>query len=330
MMFAIITPALITGSTADRWKFGAFVTFITVWSVLVYAPVAHWVFSPAGWLFKRGAEDFAGGTVVHANAGAAALAVAIVLGKRRGWPGTNMRPHNVPFVLLGAGLLWFGWFGFNAGSELAADTRSAFAFVNTNTATAAAMLAWLGVEKLRDGKATTLGAASGAVAGLVAITPACGFVSPMGSIAIGLIAGGACALATAIKGKVRIDDSLDVGAVHLVGGVLGALLIGWFGTKDTGGVDGVFYGGGFSLLGKQAEAVVVVVAYSFVVSFVLAKVIDWIMGMRISEADEIQGMDSTQHGETGYEFGAGLGSLSGTSGHAMTGTQSASRQEVNA
>jgi len=215
MMFAIITPALITGSTADRWKFGAFVTFITVWSVLVYAPVAHWVFSPAGWLFKRGAEDFAGGTVVHANAGAAALAVAIVLGKRRGWPGTNMRPHNVPFVLLGAGLLWFGWFGFNAGSELAADTRSGFAFINTNTATAAAMLAWLGVERLRDGKATTLGAASGAVAGLVAITPACGFVSPMGSIAIGLIAGGACALATAIKGKVRIDDSLDVGAVHL-------------------------------------------------------------------------------------------------------------------
>jgi Amt family ammonium transporter len=329
LMFAIITPALITGATADRWKFGAFVVFITVWATVVYAPVAHWVFSPAGWLFKRGAEDFAGGTVVHANAGAAALAVAIVLGKRKGWPGGNFRPHNLPFVLLGAGLLWFGWFGFNAGSELGADTRAGLAFINTNTATAAAMLAWLGVEKLRDGKATTLGAASGAVAGLVVITPACGFVNPIGSIALGLIGGGACALATSIKGKVRIDDALDVGAVHLVGGVLGALLIGWFGTHTAGGTsaDGVFYGGGFHLLKEQAIAVVAVVAYAFVASFIIAKVIDLIMGMRISEEDEDAGMDTTLHGESGYEFGAGLGS--GTYRPQMTST-TGPRQEVSA
>jgi ammonium transporter, Amt family len=329
LMFAIITPALITGSTADRWKFGAFVVFITIWATVVYAPVAHWVFSPAGWLFKRGAEDFAGGTVVHANAGAAAIAVAIVLGKRKGWPGGNFRPHNLPFVLLGAGLLWFGWFGFNAGSELGADTRAALAFVNTNTATAAAMLAWLGVEKLRDGKATTLGAASGAVAGLVVITPACGYVNVIGSIALGLIGGGACALATAIKGKVRIDDSLDVGAVHLLGGVLGALLIGWFGTHTAGGtaVDGVFYGGGFHLLKEQALAVVAVVIYSFVASFIIAKVVDLVMGMRISEQDEDEGMDTTLHGESGYEFGTGLGS--GTYRPQMT-SPTGPRQEVNA
>jgi Amt family ammonium transporter len=333
LMFAIITPALITGATADRWKFGAFVVFITIWATVVYAPVAHWVFSPTGWLFKRGAEDFAGGTVVHANAGAAALAVALVLGRRKGWPGLNFRPHNVPFVLLGAGLLWFGWFGFNAGSELGADTRASLAFINTNTATAAALLAWIGVEKLRDGKATTLGAASGAVAGLVAITPACGYVQPMGSIAIGLIAGGACALATSIKGKVRIDDSLDVGAVHLVGGVLGALLIGWFGSKGAGGtsVDGVFYGGGFHLLKEQALAVVVVVAYSFVVSLILAFIIDKVMGMRLTEDEEAEGMDTVLHGESAYEFGTGLGSLTGAGQRPLvTETSAAQRQEVKA
>ena len=226
LMFAIITPALITGATADRWRFGPFVLFIALWATLVYAPVAHWVFSPTGWLFARGAEDFAGGTVVHANAGAAALAIALVLGRRRGYPGGDFRPHNVPYVLLGAGLLWFGWFGFNAGSALGANNVAATAFVNTNTATAAAILGWLLVEKLRDGKATTLGAASGAIAGLVVITPACGFVSPLGAICLGLIGGAACALATGLKRKIGIDDALDVGAVHLVGGVLGALLIG--------------------------------------------------------------------------------------------------------
>jgi Amt family ammonium transporter len=326
LMFAIITPALITGATADRWKFSAFIVFITLWSILVYAPVAHWVFSPTGWLFKRGAEDFAGGTVVHANAGAAAIAVALVLGKRRGWPGGNFRPHNVPFVLLGAGLLWFGWFGFNAGSELGVDNRAAFAFVNTNTATAAALLAWLVVEKLRDGHATTLGAASGAVAGLVAITPACGFVTPIGSIFIGLIAGAVCALATSLKGKVGIDDALDVGAVHLIGGVLGALLIGFWGTKDVGGLDGIFYGGGVKLLGKQALAVVVVVAYSFVVSWILGFIIDKAMGMRISEDEELEGMDAVLHGETAYDWGSGLGSRIGT----QPSEPALTREEANA
>jgi ammonium transporter, Amt family len=324
LMFAVITPALITGSTADRWKFGGFVVFITIWTVVVYSPVAHWVFSPDGWLFKRGAEDFAGGTVVHANAGAAGIAVALVLGKRRGWPGGNFRPHNVPFVLLGAGLLWFGWFGFNAGSALSAGKLSGIAFVNTNTATAAALLGWLIVERLRDGKATTLGAASGAVAGLVAITPACGYVSPMGSIFIGLIAGAVCALATAIKGKVGIDDSLDVGAVHLVGGILGALLIGFFGTTDTGGADGVFYGGGFTLLGKQALAVVVVVVYSFVVSYILATLVNLVFKMKMTDEEQLEGMDTVLHGETAYEYvslGSGLSSVS---------SAESSREEANA
>ncbi|WP_322751393.1 MULTISPECIES: ammonium transporter [unclassified Frankia] len=325
LMFAIITPALITGATADRWKFGAFAVFIAIWSLVVYSPVAHWVFSPEGWLFKKGAEDFAGGTVVHANAGAAAIAVALVLGRRKGWPGTSFRPHNLPFVLLGTGLLWFGWFGFNAGSELAADTRSGFAFVNTNTATAAAMLGWLLVERIRDGKATTLGAASGAVAGLVAITPACGFVSPAGSIFIGLLAGAVCALATAIKGKVGIDDALDVGAVHLVGGALGALLIGFFGTSDVApgfSADGIFYGGGASLLGKQALAVVSVVAYSFVVTFIIAFVIDKIYKMRLSPDEEQEGMDFVLHGETAYEFvSLGGGSASFASSTTTTTTE---------
>lgn len=328
LMFAIITPALITGSSADRMKFGAFVTFITVWSIVVYAPVAHWVFSPTGWLFKRGALDFAGGTVVHANAGAAGIALAIVLGRRRGWPGGNFRPHNVPFVLLGAALLWFGWFGFNAGSALSAGNLAAYAFINTNTATAAALIAWIGVERLRDGKATTLGAASGAVAGLVAITPACGFVSPLGSIAIGLIAGGACALATAIKGRVGIDDALDVGAVHLVGGALGALLIGFFGTTDTNsaGKDGIFYGGSAGLLGEQALAVVTVVAYSFVITFILGSVIKAVWKVRVSEDEEIEGLDTTQHGETAYEFI----SLNGAGGTTPASRTTEVRQEANA
>ena len=304
LMFAVITPALITGSTADRWKFGAFVPFIALWSILVYSPVAHWVFSPEGWLFKRGALDFAGGTVVHINAGIAGLALAIVLGKRRGWPTDRMRPHNVPFVLLGAGLLWFGWFGFNAGSALGANQLAGYAFVNTNTATAAALLAWIGVEKLRDGKATTLGAASGAVAGLVAITPCAGFVSPLGSIAVGLLAGGACALAVAVKGKVKIDDSLDVVAVHLVGGIVGSLCVGLFATTDTNalGADGVFYGGGFSLLGKQALAVVCVIAYSGIVTAIIALAVNLVVKMRVPADVEQDGLDLALHGETAYEF----------------------------
>jgi len=304
LMFAIITPALITGGSADRMRFGGFAVFITLWSVLVYAPVAHWVFSPTGWLFKRGAEDFAGGTVVHANSGAAAIALALVLGRRRGWPSSQFRPHNVPFVLLGAALLWFGWFGFNSGSALSAGKLAGFAFMNTNTATACAMLGWILVERLRDGQATTLGAASGAVAGLVAITPACGFVSPLGSVVIGFIAGTACAQATAIKGKVGIDDALDVGAVHLVGGSLGALLIGFFGTVDTGGKDGIFYGGDAHLLTEQALAVVSVVGYSFLVSLIIGFGVKAVWRLRLSSDEEMIGMDLVLHGENAYDFSA--------------------------
>jgi Amt family ammonium transporter len=306
LMFAIITPALIVGSTADRWKFGAFVTFVTVWAVVDYAVVAHWVFDPYGWLFKLGAEDFAGGTVVHANAGAAGLAMCLVLGKRKGWPKEQMRPHNVPFVLLGAGLLWFGWFGFNAGSALTAS-GAAIPFLTTNTATAAAMLGWLAVERLRDGHATTLGAASGAVAGLVAITPACAFVSPVGSIVIGLIAGAVCASATPLKFKLGFDDSLDVVAVHLLGGITGALLIGFLGNSVYGGADGLFYGGGGKLLLHQFVAVVCVVSYSFVVSFALGKLISLLFKDKTSAMtaeDQDAGMDLVLHGETAYEMGS--------------------------
>ena len=304
LMFAVITPALITGSTADRWKFGAFVPFIVLWSIFVYGPVAHWVFSPEGWLFKKGALDFAGGTVVHIDAGIAGVVLALFLGRRKGWPKEQMRPHNVPFVLLGAALLWFGWFGFNAGSALAANNLASYAFVNTNTATAAALAGWLIVEKLRDGKATTLGAASGAVAGLVAITPCAGFISPLGSIVVGLLAGAVCALAVAIKGRVRIDDSLDVGAVHLVGGIIGSLCVGLFSTLDTNslGADGLFYGGGFGLLGKQALAVISVIAYSGTVTLIIAFLINLVIKFRVTEEVEADGLDVSLHGETAYEF----------------------------
>jgi ammonium transporter, Amt family len=328
LMFAVITPALITGATADRWKFGPFVVFVLIWGIVIYAPIAHWVFSPTGWLFKRGAEDFAGGTVVHANAGAAAMAVAIVLGKRRGWPRDNFRPHNVPFVLLGAALLWFGWFGFNAGSALGANTSAGYAFVNTNTATAAALLGWLVVEKLRDGHPTTLGAASGAVAGLVAITPAAGFVTPMGSILLGVLAGAICCLCTTLKFKFGLDDSLDVGAVHLVGGVLGALLIGFLGSKSIAGANGLFYGGGFSLLGKQALAVASTVAYSFIGTLIIAWVMNKIWKMKMTDEQQLEGMDTVLHNETAYDWGGltGGGSLTGSS----TSSISIPREEVDA
>ena len=285
---------------------------VAVWSVLVYAPIAHWVWSANGWLFSLGAEDFAGGTVVHANAGAAGLALALVLGKRKGWRKDPMRPHNLPFVLLGAGLLWFGWFGFNAGSALAANDTAAVAFTTTNTATAAAMIGWLITEKFRDGHPTTLGAASGAVAGLVAITPACGFVTPLGSILLGLIAGAVCCLATGIKFRFGFDDALDVVGVHLVGGVLGALLIGFLGAAATGiGSDGLFYGGGFTQMGKQCAAVGASVDYSFVVTYIIAKVVGLLMGgLRVSEDIESEGLDVNLHAESAYDFSpVGGGSL---------------------
>jgi Amt family ammonium transporter len=326
--FAVITPALITGSTADRWKFGSFVVFVAIWSTVVYDPIAHWVFAPTGWLFKRGAEDFAGGTVVHANAGAAGLAMCIVLGKRIGWPQQAMKPHNIPYVMLGAGLLWFGWFGFNSGSALAANTSAGFAWVNTNTATAAALLAWIGVEKLRDGHATALGAASGAVAGLVAITPAAGYVSPSGSIILGLIAGGLCCLCTVIKTKLNFDDSLDVVAVHLIGGIVGALLIGFLGDKAIGGANGVFYGGGGSLLGKQFIGVASTVSYSFVMTLIIGYVINLFIKNRIPKEQELVGMDISLHGEVAYDDGSQSGTLVTGTGHAAVPDASSTKAGV--
>jgi Amt family ammonium transporter len=304
LMFAIITPALITGAIADRMRFSAWVWFVALWAILVYAPIAHWVFSPAGWLFKRGALDFAGGTVVHINAGIAALAAVFVLGRRRGWPTHPMPPHALPFTLIGAGILWFGWFGFNAGSALAGSGLAAQALVNTHMAAAAAMLSWLAVERLTSGHPTTLGAASGLVAGLVAITPCAGFVGGMAPIYIGLIAGGVCALAVSLKFKFGYDDSLDVVGVHLVGGLAGSLLLGFFADKaiNPAGADGVFLGGGFSLFKEQVIAVVATMGWSFAVTlaivFVLSKVLP--NGIRVSEDDEDTGLDLSQHSETGY------------------------------
>jgi len=304
LMFAIITPALITGAIADRMRFSAWVWFIGLWAILVYAPIAHWVFSPAGWLFKRGALDFAGGTVVHINAGIAALAAVFVLGRRRGRPGRPMPPHALPFTLIGAGILWFGWFGFNAGSALKADGIAAQALVNTHLAAAAAMLGWLGVERLRTGHATTLGAASGLVAGLVAITPCAGFVGGMAPISIGLIAGGVCALAVSLKFKFGYDDSLDVVGVHLVGGLVGSLLLGFFADAaiNPAGADGVFLGGGFGLFGEQVLAVVATIVWSFAVTFGIVFVLSKVLpgGIRVSAEDEDTGLDLSQHSETGY------------------------------
>ena len=303
MMFAVITPALITGATADRLKFSAYAVLIGVWSVLVYPFVAHWVFSPNGWLFKRGALDFAGGAVVHINAGAAALAVIIVLGSRRGWGTEPMPPHNLPFTILGTGILWFGWIGFNAGSALAANGVAAQAVVNTHLAAAAGMLGWLVVERIITGHATTLGAASGAVAGLVAITPCAGFVGGMSGVYIGAIAGVVCYLALKVKNILRVDDSLDVIAVHLVGGLLGALLLGLFAdvSINATGADGLFFGGGVSLLGKQALACGVAFAFSFTVTYVVAQLLDKTIGLRVSSDDELVGLDQSQHAEVAYQ-----------------------------
>ncbi|WP_326636711.1 ammonium transporter [Streptosporangium sp. NBC_01755] len=304
LTFAIITVALISGAIADRAKFGAWVLFTIVWATIVYFPVAHWVWGN-GWLFSLGIEDFAGGTVVHINAGAAALALALVLGKRAGWRKEPMRPHNLTLVLLGAGLLWFGWFGFNAGSELAVDGTAGLAFMNTQIATAAAAGAWLVVEKIRDGHATSLGVASGAVAGLVAVTPACGFVDPWAALILGLVAGAACAYAVGLKYKFGYDDSLDVVGVHLVGGVIGAVSLGFIAAypfleqQSTG----LLYGGGIKQLGLQILGPVAVGAYSFIITWIIAKIIDKTMGFRIGAEEEIAGVDITSHAETGYDLG---------------------------
>jgi Amt family ammonium transporter len=302
MTFAIITPALITGATADRLKFSAYAVFIGIWLVLVYGPVAHWVFA-GGWLAERGALDFAGGAVVHINAGAAALALVLILGPRKGYPDTPMLPHNLPMTVIGTGILWFGWTGFNAGSALAADGIAASALMNTFLAASAAMLGWLVIERLKSGHATTLGAASGAVAGLVAITPCAGFVGGMAPVYIGAIAGVVCYLGLSIKRIFKFDDSLDVVAVHLVGGLVGSILLGFFADSVINPAvvnEGVFLGGGVSLLGDQILASVSVLVYSFVVSFILGKVIHATMGLRVTPDQEEQGLDITQHAETAY------------------------------
>jgi Amt family ammonium transporter len=303
MMFAVITPALITGATADRLKFSAYAVLIGVWGVVVYPTVAHWVFSPNGWLFKRGALDFAGGAVIHVNAGVAALAVILVLGNRKGWPREAMPPHNLPFTVLGTGILWFGWFGFNAGSALGANGLAAQALVNTHLAAAAAMCGWLIVEKLRAGHATTLGAASGAVAGLVAITPCAGFVGGFAPVIIGLIAGVVCYLALSLKTKFGFDDSLDVIAVHLVGGILGAILLGFFADTKVNslGFDGIFFGGGADLLIDQLVALGATIVFSFVVTWIIAKAIDATIGLRVNTEDEQVGLDQSQHAESAYQ-----------------------------
>jgi Amt family ammonium transporter len=317
-VFAIITVALISGAIADRAKFGAWMVFAGVWATIVYFPVAHWVFDftltdddgtvthVGGWIANNlAALDFAGGTAVHINAGAAGLALALVLGKRKGFGKDLMRPHNLPLVMIGAGLLWFGWFGFNAGSAVAANNTAAVAWVNTLVATGAAALAWLLVEKIRDGHSTSLGGASGVVAGLVAITPACGSVSPLGSIAIGAIAGVLCALAVGLKYRFGYDDSLDVVGVHLVGGLVGTILIGLFADPDSpAGVAGLLYGGGVDQLWRQTVGAVAVLAFSFVLTLVIGFAIQKTMGFRIPEEDEVAGIDSYAHAESGYDFGS--------------------------
>jgi ammonium transporter, Amt family len=338
-MFAIITVALIAGAIADRARFGAWMVFVALWATLVYFPVAHWVFDfstddghVGGWIANNlVALDFAGGTAVHINAGAAALALAFVLGRRRGWPKEPMKPHNLPFVMLGAGLLWFGWFGFNAGSALSAGNLAGVAFVNTLTATCAAIIGWLVIERIRDGHATSLGAASGVVAGLVAITPACAFVDTWGALAIGVLAGAACALAVGLKYKFGYDDSLDVVGVHLVGGLIGTLLIGFFGTVSVndGGVDGLFYGGGLTQLGKQAVGAFAVLGYSLVATLVIGFLIKVTMGFRVDEEAEVNGIDEAEHAESAYEL-SGLrsgGSSIGRAADTLAGKVPAASKE---
>ena len=301
LSFAIITAALVSGAIADRAKFAAWMAFVPLWAIAVYAVVAHWVWGPGGWLFELGVLDYAGGLCVEIVSGASALALALVLGPRIGFNKDAMRPHNLPFVLLGVGLLWFGWFGFNAGSALAANGTAAAVFLNTLVAGCLGMLGWLSVEQIRDGRPTTFGAASGVVAGLVAITPSCGTVNTLGAVVVGLAAGIVCSFAIGLKFRFGYDDSLDVVGVHFVGGLVGVLLIGFLATEVmTGGVQGLFHHGGFTQLGKQALAAVVVAVYAFVVSFGLAKLIDRVIGFRVSAEDETTGVDFTQHAESAY------------------------------
>ncbi len=304
LSFVILTAALVSGAIADRAKFAAWMIFVPIWSVVVYAVVAHWVWGPGGWLSELGVLDYAGGLVVEIVSGASALALALVLGPRIGFKSDAMRPHNLPFVLLGVGLLWFGWFGFNAGSALAADGTAAAIFLNTLVAGCLGMLGWLAVEQFRDGRPTTFGAASGVVAGLVAITPSCGTVNTLGALIVGFAAGIVCAFAVGLKFRWNYDDSLDVVGVHFVGGVVGVLLIGLLATEVmTAGPEGLFFGGGVAQLGKQVLAAVVVALYAFAASFLLAKLVDRVLGFRVSAEDETTGVDFAQHAETAYAEG---------------------------
>ena len=323
LMFAIITVALISGAVADRLKFGGWLVFAGLWATFVYFPVAHWVFAfdgvtgeTGGWIAnKLKAIDFAGGTAVHINAGIAGLVLAVVLGKRAGWPGTPMRPHNLPFVMLGAGLLWFGWYGFNAGSAVSAGGLAGTTFITTTIATAAAMLCWLLTERIRDGHATSLGGASGVVAGLVAITPACSSVNVIGALAIGATAGVLCALAVGLKFKFGFDDSLDVVGVHLVGGLVGTLMVGLVAAPEApAAVAGLFYGGGTDQLWRQAVGAFAVLGYSAVVTAILALLLKHTIGLRLDREAEAAGVDEAEHAETAYDF-AVTGGGSGFSRH---------------
>jgi Amt family ammonium transporter len=315
MMFAVITPALITGAFAERKKFSTFIVFVLAWATLVYDPLAHWVWGDGGWLKRLGALDFAGGTVVHISSGVSALAAVLVIGKRRGFGQHPMPPHNLPLTVMGASLLWFGWFGFNAGSALGANALAAHAFTTTNTAAAAAALGWMLTEWSSRGKPTVLGAASGAVAGLVAVTPAAGFVTPMAALVIGALAGILCYTACNLKTKLGYDDSLDVVGVHGVGGTWGAIATGIFATKavNADGANGLLYGDPGQVW-KQIVAVVATIALGFVMTVVILKVLDAIMGLRVNEEDEMAGLDLSQHSETAYALGGSTYGEYGMSG----------------
>ena len=303
MTFACITPALISGAVADRMKFSAWMIFVPIWTLVVYAPVVYWVYGADGWIFNLPAYDFAGGTAIHVNAGAAALALVIVLGKRTGWPQNRSAPHNIPFVMLGAGILWFGWFGFNAGSALAANGTAAQAFVNTFIAGAAGMVAWMIVEMAKTGKVSTIGMASGIIAGLATITGAAGFVGSMHSFVFGALAGIICFYAIEAKFRFGFDDSLDVVGIHLVGGIVGGVLLGFMADSSAvpGGdfIDGVFFGGGI-LLWNQVLSIAVVAGFSFIATYFIAKIMDRTIGLRVTEDTEMAGLDASDHGEAAY------------------------------
>ncbi|HYN30330.1 MAG TPA: ammonium transporter [Dermatophilaceae bacterium] len=338
-VFAIIAVALISGAIADRAKFTTWTVFTVVWALLVYNPVAHWVFAFDGFAAETGgwiannlkAIDFAGGTAIHINAGAAGLALALVLGKRLGFGKEPMRPHNLTLVMVGAGLLWFGWFGFNAGSALGAGATASVVWVNTLAATGAAMLGWLLVERFRDGHPTSLGAASGVVAGLVAITPACSALTPVGSIALGAVAGAGCAFAVGLKYRFGYDDSLDVVGVHLVGGLIGTIGVGFLASAVApAGVDGLFYGGGVDQLWRQVVGAVAVMVYSFVLTYLIGLGLDKTIGFRVSEAEEVAGVDLEEHAETGYDISGLSGGRLGSGGPTAAATSTKTHEGASA